>query len=317
MKFYFIFAINLFLGFCDDEWERLWSCIQDLHHPTLQEYQWIDAYLEGGKRVYLDEFRLSESLEDYKERLRRIENFRLVSPHNEMPISETYSFNIDEYSNGKCTILYGSSNGVYPDKARKLLSEIENCGYSGHVLLRIGGFPNTPFGGLKICHIPYAFKVAALQEAKQLGFKEILWIDLAVHPMKDFETIFWEIEQRGYFFTHVGSLQDHFSAHLPRAAEALSITTDLYEQIPHISSALIGLNMENSQALQLLDGWLKETEKGDPCMTWWPEELSLSVVAWRLQCKPSTGLGNLICNERERFQLKNRPTVQFYIDAIR
>jgi len=315
MKIYhFFIAINLFAGYHDEELDRLWSAIDDINHPTLKEYHLIEEYLQSGKRTYLDELR---STGTNKDRLNRILEFRLVSPKNVMPISETYSFNIDEYSNGKCIILYGSTNGIYPEKAKLLLSEIEDCGYSGHVLLRIGGFPNTPFGGLKICHVPYAFKVAALQEAKELGFKEILWIDLAIHPMKDFEKIFWEIEQTGYFFTYVGSLQDNSPTHLPKAARALGIDTDVYDQIPHISSAMIGLNMENKQALQLLDNWYRETENLYPCMTFWPEELSLSVVAWRLGCKPYTWLGNVLCTEGQRFQLENRPTVEFYIDSSR
>jgi len=64
---------------------------------------------------------------------------------------------------------------------RNLLSELGKCGYRGHLLLRIGGFPNVEKGGLKICHVPYAFKVAALLEARNLGFEEIFgWILLYI-----------------------------------------------------------------------------------------------------------------------------------------
>lgn len=314
----FLFYITLNAAiYQDEELVKLWSSVADINHPTLEDYQLIDRYLSTGARPYLNLIRESNQIEMYHQRMKSILNFKLVEPENKMPAYEEYAFNIKENSKRRCIVLYSSSNGIYPDKARKLLSEIENCGYSGHVLLRIGGFPNTQFGGLKICHVPYSFKVAFLKEAKLLGFKEILWIDLAIHPLSNFDYVFWQIELNGYFLTYVGSLQDNFSTHLPDAAKALHINTDLYPQIPHISTGMIGLNMEHEQARQLLDIWYRETEKVYPCMTWWPEELSLSVAAWRLECKPNLWFGDLVCLQSEQFQLEKRPKVQFYIDSLR
>lgn len=316
MKGYFLifFAVSrIFASFYDEELEEVWSQIKDINHPTLDEYQLMDRYLSTGARPYLDVLSNSDFMEVYRGRLKSILNFRLVGPSDQPPIFEKYDFGPEE----KCIVLFGSSNGIYPKKARKLLKEIENCGYGGHVLLRIGGFPKTESGGLKICHVPYAFKVAFLQEARELGYKKVLWIDLAIHPLTGFDEIFSEIESNGYFFTTVGSLRDNFHSHLPQAALAVGVTPDLYNQIPHISSSMIGLDMENSQAIQLLEEWYQETEKVYPSMTWWPEELSLSVISWRLGCRPLAWFGNLVCAESEQFQLETRPTVQFYLDGAR
>ncbi len=310
-----LLAFKLFASYQDEELARLWSAIGDMNHPTLEEYRLIDQYLGTGERKYLDLLRYADP--PCPARLKRIIDLKLTGPDNGLPIYEKYAFNIEGSSMDRCIVLYGSSNGIYPKKARKLLAEIENSGYSGHVLLRIGGFPNTQFGGLEICHVPYSFKVAFLQEARLLGFKQVLWIDLAIHPLCGFETVFSEIERRGHFFTTVGSLQDNFPTHLPKAAEALNITQDLYVDIPHISSSMIGLNMEDSRAIQLLETWYNETGNLYSSMTWWPEELSLSVSAWRLGCEPLTWFGNLVCAESEQFQLETRPNVQFYLDGLR
>ena len=314
MKTFLLFlATHLCASYCDAELEQLWSSIQDINHPTLEEYQRIDRYLAAGARPYLDRLRTADPF--CPSRMQSILNFRLVS--HQMPIFEQSDFNLTDSTSGRCILLYSSSNGIYPEKARKLLWEIGQSGYSGHVLLRIGGFPNTQFGGLNICHVPYAFKVAFLQEAKHLGFTEVLWLDLAIHPLADFETIFWAIEQQGFFFTEVGTLQGNRPTHLLQAAEELHITLDLYSEISHISSSMIGLNMENSKALQLLDRWYSAAEQAYPFMTWWPEELSLSVIAWRIGCPPFGWLGSLVCTENELSQLQHRPTVQFYLDAFR
>lgn len=316
-KHILIFFVIFPLFASDQDLEQLWSLIGDINSPTLEEYQKIDGYLSESPRPYLDLLRESDEIELRQGRMDRILNFRLVGPKNEMPIFGKYSFNTDENNLERCILLYSSSNGIYPNKAKKLLGEIENCGFCGHVLVRIGGFPNTEFGGLKICHIPYSFKVAFLEEARQLGYKAVLWIDLAIHPLLNFETIFREIERKGHFFTTVGTLADNFSSHLPEAARALEISDDLYGQIPHISSSMIGLNMENRRAIQLLETWYRETEKVIPSITWWPEELSLSAIAWRLGCKPMTWFGNFVCGESEQFQLENRPEVEFYLDVLR
>lgn len=310
--FLLLICFNLCFGYQDEELECLWKSIKDINHPTIDDYRLIDVYLREGKRPYLDEFRNSEALNIYSKRLERIANFQLISPLLAEPIFKTYHFDADE-TNPRCIVLFSSSNGIYPDKAKKLLAEIESCGYSGHVILRIGGFPNVEAGALKMCHIPYAFKVAALQEAQRLGYKEILWLDLAIHPMVDFEPIFWEIEQRGYFFLKVGSLNDNPLSILPKAAAALKLSPAFYDHIPHISSALLGLNMDDPKAVKLLENWAEEVGKVAPCLTWWPEELSLSAVAWRCGCVPILSLSDFVCGEGEPY----RPGVQFYLDDRR
>jgi hypothetical protein len=316
MKRYFFLlglSFTLFATFQDAELESVWASIANIDHPTLAEYQLLDQYLSTGARPYLDGLRHSDYVELYRGRLNSILNFRLVGPANQLPLYEKYQFGSSE----RCIVLFGSSNGIYPKKARRLLREIENSGYNGHVLLRIGGFPNTESGGLKICHVPYAFKVAFLQEARELGYKKVLWMDLAIHPLGDFETIFRAIESKGYFFTDIGTLRDNFHSHLSQAALAVDITPDLYQQIPHISSSMIGLNMEDSRAVALLKTWYLQTERVYPNITWWPEELNLSVAAWRLGCTPYTQFGKLVCGESEQFQLENRPEVEFYLDGLR
>lgn len=298
-------------SFQDSELEELWSSIADVTNPTVEEYKAIEKYLKDGKRAYLEPL-------VFNDRIIRIRNLQLIGPNNEMPIFEKHSFNITEKSKNRCIVLFASYNGQYPNKAHKLLAELEQCGYSGHVLLRIGGFPNLENGGLKVCHVPYSFKVAFLLEAQLLGYSEILWLDTAMHPLTNLEMIFSVIKEKGYFFTNVGSLSDNRGTHLPEAAAALGITTDLYNTVPHISSCVVGLNMENPKAVQLLENWFAETENVYPCITCWPEELSLSVIAWRLQCEPYYWLGNCVCAEHElQMPIVRQRPLHFYIDPRR
>ena len=300
-------------AFYDAALEQVWSSIEDIYHPTLEDYRRLEFYLHT-QRDFLD---IPRALA-YEVRLNQMRNFNLVGPNGEMPIFEKYSFHMDADSKDRCILLFASYNGIYPDKAHKLLSELEERGYRGHVLLRIGGFPNMQNGGLKICHVPYSFKLAFLQEAKALGYKDVLWMDLAVHPLTNLELIFSEIDRKGYFFTSVGSLQDNAPGHRLEAAAVMDVSSDLYPQIPHISSCLLGLNMEHSRASRLLDHWYRETEKVYSCLSWFPEELSLSVVAWRLNWRPSAQFGTIVCLDHEVGWLwQQRPTLQMYLDGQR
>ncbi len=315
--FVLLFTCKLLFSYTDQDLEELWSSITDIKNPTLIEYKLIENYFKTS-RPYLDNLRQRALINPgYNPRLNLILNFKLLGPHNEMPLFEKHSFNIKQHSKNRCILLFASFNGIYQDKARKLLAQLEKRGYSGHVLLRIGGFPNTENGDLTLSHIPYAFKLAFLREAKSLGYKEVLWLDTAIHPLTNLETIFQEIKKTGYFFTSVGSLQDNAENHLPEAAVALNLNTNLYPQIPHISSGILGLNMASPKAHALLDTWYEETIKVYPNVSWFPEELSLSTVAFRLNMKPYNWFGHFVCSESELGELKNRPSVILYLDSKR
>ena len=309
-------------AFYDEELDQLWKSIPDINNPTLQDYRQIEKYLYTGKRPYLNllhEFLLKQKhdVNLFLDRLNRLMGFRFVGSQNEMPIFEKHSLNIQEHTKKRCILLFASYNRDYPAKARQILRELKQNGYSGDVLLRIGGFPNTQSGGLKLCHVPYAFKIAFLQEARSLGYEEILWLDSAMHPLSDLEGIFTKIREFGYYLTGVGYLCDNARFNLIEAAEALNITKELYYDIPHLAAGIIGLNLQNPKGIQFIDQWLIETEKVIPNVTWYPDELSLSVVAWRCNFAPLSWFWNLAYKEENLLNMQYNPEIHFYLDTLR
>jgi len=322
----FLLLIRVGFSYSDSELEQLWASLMDINHPCLEDYQAIERYLKEGKRPYLDLLRQStaEMPDNLKGtcywRMSLMQNLKLIGSDGEMPLFEIHDVNLTEATEKRCILLFASYNRLYPEKARNILGELKECGYSGRILFRIGGFPNEAHGGIKIAHVPYAFKVAFLKEAQLLGFKEILWLDTAMHPLTDLEGIFAEIERTGYFFTWVSTLKQNAPFHIEETSRFLNIPIELHDRVPHIASAIIGLHMENSQAVDFLNSWYAETEKIYPNLNWFPEELSLAAVAWRLQCTPYCWFGQITCNENELFelfQLQQRPTLQFYLDGRR
>ena len=302
-------------AYSDTELDSLWASIADINNPVLSDYRMIENYLRTGRRAYLDDL---DSLVADRQKLSFIRNLALIGLENEMPIFENHSVNVTDETKDRCILLYGSFNRIYPQKARTILEEIKQSGYSGHVLLRIGGFPNTPNGGLRLCHIPYAFKVAFLQEARLLGYKELLWLDTSMHPLTNLEVVFSQIKKRGYFLTYVATLRQTESSHLPAAAKSLGISNEHYDKIHHLSSALIGLNMNHPKASDFLSTWYAETERVYPNISGCPEELCFSVTAWRSKLKPLSWFGTYVCAPTELPSIREfRPMLQFYLDGVR
>ena len=168
---------------------------------------------------------------------------------------------------------------------------------------------------LTLCHIPYAFKVRSLPKKRlsSRGYTQILWLDTSVNPLTDLEYVFSIIERRGHLLTYVGPLSQNAPAIIPEAASALDLTKDLYKRIYHLSSSIIGLNMESPAAVKLLAIWLEETKKVYPNITWFPEELSLSTAAHRAHCAPYCRFRDLSCWDNELPTIKGRPSLQFFL----
>ncbi len=311
----FIFLTNIYADYCDEELEALWYSIADIHHPTIQDYLFIDEYLAEGERPYLNRLQEIGCISD-KVRWDRIHSFRLLGSHRETPLFEKHTMGENPVP-GRCVLLFASYNHTYPAKAREALANLKACGYQGDVLLRIGGFPNVEHGGLKLCHVPYSFKAAFLKEAELLGYQHVLWMDTAIHPMTDMNEIFSHLDERGTFFNYVCTLKENLPGDLISAAGELGVTLALYDRIYHLHTGLIGLNFQNERARCLLNEWLQACADVWPCMTWFPEELSFSIIAWRLRCRPVMQWENLVCYEEELGDLSYRPDIAFYMDRKR
>jgi hypothetical protein len=280
--------------------------IKDINNPTLKEYEYLDDYLQN-KREFLKPLKCYEN----GERLAHFLKFRLIGENHEMPLFEKRSFNITEKTKNRTIILFASRNGSYAKRAKELLEEIEKSTYSGHVLLRIGGFPNLEYGGLNFSHIPYAFKVCMFQEAKRLGFKEVLWLDVSMEPLTNLEMIFSEIKRNGYFLLKISSLEENKSKHRIDAALALKVNPDYFSFINNIGSSVLGLDLENEISQEFLNLWETYTAEVLPCISYHPEDLSLSVAAWKLGMDPFSWIGTVVCNENEKSWLPmQRPTIQ-------
>lgn len=112
--------------------------------------------------------------------------------------------------------------------------------------------------------VPYAFKAYAIQAAFERGYREVLWVDSSIVPIRPLEPLWKLIEQQGYWF----------SENLPQgqlnvapwncgqwcadsALQPLGITREEAFQIPHVIGTAFGLNFNHQVARHFFEEFLR------------------------------------------------------------
>jgi hypothetical protein len=188
-----------------------------------------------------------------------------------------------------CVVLYASYNSPYPENVLRIISALEEKGFDGHVIYRIGGYPNLKNGSLKTIHVPYAFKICALQEAYLLGYQNLLWIDCSMIPIRDLKPLFEIIETRGYFAITSGST---IKAEVDngrinqQALSAMKIPYSSASLAPHITTPLFGLNTHSHVGQEILRSLGEMAEEGSAFFCEWVDEAPISAVLYHMELKP-------------------------------
>ena len=71
------------------------------------------------------------------------------------------------------------------------------------------------------------------------------------------------------------------------------------------------------KAMKVIDEWFQETKRVDPCVNWFPEELALSVVAWRNKAEPLMHWGLFVCTNENKDHIDSFPFWNFLLDLNR
>ena len=242
--------------------------INDITHPTPSDYRFVQAYLTKGKRDSL------EKLGDMQNRIREMKIIGNSSDEN--PSTGILNINCGADDLENCVIIYTSFNRNYPEGLRRLLQHITASDYKGHILYRIGGWPDEEGGSLALSHIPYAFKPCLFKEAQKLGYKRVLWLDASVTPVASLNEIFAMIEEKSYFAMGNSHMIGPYMT--PQAAAYFGLTLSQTHLIPSCSSGLFGLDLTQEKPKLLLDLWYRAASDKDAFFTPRPDQNSLSIL---------------------------------------
>ncbi len=219
--------------------------LSSLTNPTTDDFHKVQDYLTNGERSII------RHLQDYQPNAR---NIKIIGKTpEEQPEYGEFAVNCDENDRENCVVVYASFNKNYPRGLKRLVQFVKNSDFRGHILYRIGGWPNLEEGSLALAHVPYAFKVLFLKEAQAKGFKRALWLDTAVLPVVSLNKIFNMIKKNGFF--SMGNSHNIGPYMTQPALDAFGITMEEADQIPSCSAGLTGIDFTNPIGEELVNKW--------------------------------------------------------------
>ena len=251
---------------------RLYRHIATIRHPTEANYRTIQDHLYRGRRPLL------HYLKDYTSKARHV---KLIGRHpHEMPQYGRVVVNTTEEDRDCCLLLYASYNKNYPAALYRLLECIKASDYRGHILFRVGGWPNAEGGDLLLSRVPYAFKVCFFREAERLGYKKALWLDTSVTSLVSLNDHFARIAEKGYLV--VGNAHTIGPFFNKVAAKALKISLEESFSIPSISAGILGFDFSHALAQEALHRWYIAAKETPAFFSARPEQNALSVILYTL-----------------------------------
>lgn len=261
----------------------IYAQIEDLCHPTLHDYSFIQDFLSYGHREKI------ELLADMEPRMR---NLKIIGDHPaEFPRSGKIAVNCSSDEKGDCLLLYSTFNDRYPKGLERLVKLIENSDFKGHILYRLGGWPNVEEGSLALSHVPYAFKVSFFKEAERLGYKRALWLDTAVVPLVSLNSIFEMMADQGAFVMSNGRM---IGTHANEEALVFfGINSTTAYQIPSCSAGLFGVDFTNPVGRKIIDWWHRAAYDKDAFFSARSDQNALSVVLYQLGITNFIGLDRM------------------------
>ena len=278
----FIFNCNFLHGFVCDSTDQLLAKVQvsSWHSPTTDDYKKLEAYIENFYDVNKSElFPLFQ-----QKRFQLLRNFKFVEGESQVPPKlECICFGEEEAEKDECIICYASCSSVknYSLGVERLINLLKKTGYRGHLLYRIGGWPDIHKGSLIYFNVPYSFKAFLFDEVRDFGYKKVLWLDASMCPNKSLEPIFERIREAGIVLSTDNQV---FSRTISSyVIQGMRLTPDEVKNTRRFASGVIGLNFEMDMPNSFLDSWLEAIALRTPFYSHYPEEAVLSVILYRLK----------------------------------
>lgn len=295
LKVSFLFLIKFSVLSTDQFSDQVYAKISDLSNPSYEDYQAIEFYLNYGYRPYLN--RLDPW--QYKGKAR---NLKLLPESGKTIQHEIIPINCDRNNLENCIILYTTFNFNYAESLLKLIELIKKSDFVGHIIYRIGGWPNVEDGDLALSHIPYAFKISAFREAYRLGFKRALWLDSPMRPTISLNSIFENINNLGIFTYKLPYSIEDLCPCGGRVSsyKALQIYAHEAKGFYSILSGVIGIDFTNPTSLEIFNQWYHLTKYREVASYTYRLETTLfSVILNRFftECPFRTYESHINCND--------------------
>lgn len=246
--------------------------LSNLFDPTEEDLFKVQDYLTHGERSII------RHLQDYEPNAR---NFKIIgTAPEEKPEYGDIAVNCSENERNNCLIVYASFNKNYPRGLKRLVNFVKNSDFRGHILYRIGGWPDMQGGSLALAHVPYAFKVSFFKEAQAKGFKRALWLDTAILPVVSLNVIFKMIQEAGYFC--MGNSHNIGPYMTSPAIQAFGLTFEEADQIPSCSAGITGIDFTTAVGRTIVDRWYTTAQNKVAFFSPRSDQNALSIILYSM-----------------------------------
>jgi hypothetical protein len=174
---------------------------------------------------------------------------------------------------------WGRAIPNYVPYIETILAALKATSFNGYFYYMIGGFPNPTGKEMQYAGVPYAGKIFMMLEAQRLGFKNVLWIDSSLLPLRSPSSFFVWIETKDYFLRGWQSLTNAKSLIFPATQVLLQSMTGVdVLNTPYIDSRIFGLRMDTPLAQKFIKDYYQMVELGTPFLSCLPEDFVFSAI---------------------------------------
>jgi hypothetical protein len=192
----------------------------------------------------------------------------------------------------KHAIVNAAIGSWYPKGQERLVNSLIYHGFNGEIL-PWQNWPNSNYD--MSCN--YNVKAAAFEQAIQMGFTHILWLDASVWCIKDPNPIFDIINEKGYYFWANGYNCAQECSDI--CLHYFEVSRDEAEKMPVVSTSMFGVNITNPIGKEFIERFIQsakdrvfhgsrfhDNQSSDPRFLWHRQDQSAaSIIANKLGCE--------------------------------
>jgi hypothetical protein len=281
--FLFFAVLGNFEG--KEELENLLSEISDIYEPNEEDFKKIQNYMETGQRPYLKD--LDAAFPSPRRTTRGIKYYNGDQSIKVLKLNKNKNTLVR-----KVIISYATLNGPYARFLEESFNAYQSFERDYDIYFMIGGFPSSKKNGVGLFYVPYSWKATFFQKMYEEGYDQVLWVDSACFPMKNPSHLFHDIASREVLLYNAHkNLKKAYSLNLygkiqincyKKAFEHAGTSFDQLHLIPHIQATVLGLDFRTQTAVEFLNRWLDRSTDVYSSISYLPEELILSCVAYEM-----------------------------------
>jgi len=151
-----------------------------------------------------------------------------------------------------CVISLGVGKNSFVNSLKRLEESLHRVRFEGDFIYWNESLPE---GCPEHFDAPFAFKTYCFYKAKELGYKQILWMDSTTIAIRSLVPVFDDIRKHGYVFFNNNYGQTLGQWISDEALLQNGLTREEAMSIPELPCSVMGLSMQSDLARNFLDQW--------------------------------------------------------------